>query len=78
LFGTRDDQGALQEAPEPPRKDRVMLVVTTEVSGQEIPDTSGYFLYETCKSQEPNEVRIIAQLVSEEAAFRLSRMLNMD
>jgi hypothetical protein len=55
-----------------------MLVVTTEVSGQEIPDTSGYFLYETCKSQESNEVRIIAQLVSEEAAFRLSRMLNMD
>ena len=45
------------------------------MSGQEIADTSGYFLYETCKAQEPNEV---AQLLSEEAALRLSRMLDMD
>ena len=48
------------------------------MSGQEIADTSGYFLYETCKSQEPNEVRIIAQLLSEEEALRLSRILNME
>jgi hypothetical protein len=48
------------------------------MSGQEIADISGYFLYETCKSQEPNEVRVIAQLLSEEAALRLSRMLNME
>jgi hypothetical protein len=48
------------------------------MSGQEIADPSGYFLYETCKSQEPNEVRIIAQFLSEEAALRLSRMLNMN
>jgi hypothetical protein len=48
------------------------------MSGQEIPDSSGYFLYETRKSEQPNEVRIIAQLVSEEAAFELSRILNME
>jgi hypothetical protein len=48
------------------------------LSGQEIPDTSGYFLYETRKSQEPNEVRIIARVLSEEAAFELSRILNME
>jgi hypothetical protein len=48
------------------------------MSGQEIADTSGYFLYETRKSEEPNEVRIIAQILSEEAAFELSRILNMD
>lgn len=48
------------------------------LSGQELEDTSGYFLYETCKSQQPNEVKVLAQLVSEEAAFQLSRLLNME
>jgi hypothetical protein len=48
------------------------------LSGQEIEDTSGYFLYETCKSSEPNEVKIIARVLSEDAAFQLSRMLRME
>lgn len=48
------------------------------MSGQEIADTGGYFLYETNKSEHPNEVRIIAQILSEEAAFQLSRILNME
>jgi hypothetical protein len=48
------------------------------MSGQHIADASGYFLYETRKSEQPNEVRIIAQVLSEEAAFQLSRMLNME
>jgi hypothetical protein len=48
------------------------------MSGQEIADTGGYFLYETNKSELPNEVRIIAQILSEEAAFQLSRILNME
>jgi hypothetical protein len=48
------------------------------LSGQEIEDTSGYFLYETCKSSEPNEVKIIAKVLSEDAAFQLSRMLRME
>lgn len=48
------------------------------MSGQEIADTGGYFLYETNKSEQPNEVRIIAQILSEEAAFQLSRILNME
>jgi hypothetical protein len=48
------------------------------LSGQEIGDPSGYFLFETSKSQEPNEVKIIAKVLSEEAAFQLSRMLKME
>lgn len=48
------------------------------MSGQELADTSGYFLYETRKSEQPNEVRIIAQILSEDAAFQLSRMLRME
>lgn len=48
------------------------------LSGQEIPDTSGYFLCEMRKSEQPEEVRILAQLVSEEDAIRLSQVLNMD
>jgi hypothetical protein len=48
------------------------------MSGQEIPNAGGYFLYETNKSECPNEVRIIAQIFSEEAAFQLSRILNME
>jgi hypothetical protein len=48
------------------------------ISGQEITDSSGYFLYETRKSEQPNEVRIIAQILSEDAAFQLSRILKME
>lgn len=46
-----------------------------ELSGEEIEDASGYFLYETKGGPEPGEVRIIARLTSEEAAFRLRDML---
>jgi hypothetical protein len=48
------------------------------MSGQDLPDRSGYFLFETCKSHEPNEVRVMARLLSEEAAIALSRLLHMD
>lgn len=46
-----------------------------ELSGEEIDDTSGYFLFETKGGAEPGEVCIIARLTSEEAAFRLKDML---
>jgi len=46
-----------------------------ELSGEEIEDVSGYFLYETKGGSEPGEVRIIARLTSEEAALRLKNML---
>jgi hypothetical protein len=48
------------------------------MSGQHIPDASGYFLFETNKSEYPNEVRVIAQILSEDDAFQLSRRLNME
>jgi hypothetical protein len=41
-------------------------------------DTTGYFLYERAQSGAATDVAILAQIHSEEAAFRLSRMLGMD
>jgi hypothetical protein len=41
-------------------------------------DTTGYFLYERSQSGGANDVSVLAQIHSEEAAFRLSRMLGMD
>jgi hypothetical protein len=48
------------------------------LSGETIEDSSGYFLYATRKSEEPNEVRILARIFSDDAAFQLSQMLNME
>lgn len=49
-----------------------------ELSGQDVVDRSGYFLYQT-KGQdgEPSEVEILARLESEEAALRLKEMLSL-
>lgn len=41
-------------------------------------DATGYFLYERSQSGGANDVSVLAQIHSEEAAFRLSRMLEMD
>lgn len=46
------------------------------MSGQEIADTSGYFLFETRGSDERG-VEIIAHVVSEDAVFRLREAFNM-
>jgi hypothetical protein len=46
-----------------------------ELSGQEVENPSGYFLYQTRGGGEPGEVEIIARLESEEAALRLKDML---
>ena len=47
------------------------------MSGQIIPDPSGYFLYEQCGAGELAQVEILAHLTSEEAAFRLSMLLGL-
>ena len=47
-------------------------------SGQDIADTSGYFLFETDRSQEPPSVRIMAQILTDEAAMELGKLLNME
>ena len=47
------------------------------MSGQEIADPSGYFLFERCESDEIGGIEIIAQILSEEAAFRLRDMFKM-
>jgi len=44
-----------------------------ELSGQELPDTSGLFLFERCSAK----VEIIAQVLSPEAIFRLRDAFKM-
>lgn len=46
-------------------------------SGQDVPDPSGYFLFERRRADGPVRVEIIAQVMSEEAALRLRDMLAM-
>jgi hypothetical protein len=48
-----------------------------EESGQAVGDTSGYFLYETNRTDGMPNVRIIARLLSEDAACELSQRLGM-
>lgn len=49
-----------------------------ELSGEEVADQSGYFLYELKGGAQPGEVEILARLQSEEAAMRLKQMLKLD
>lgn len=44
------------------------------MADQDIPDPSGYFLFE---KRTTGEVEVIAQVLSEEAALRLREMLKM-
>ena len=48
------------------------------MSGQEIPDPSGYFLFEQRGTDENARVEIIAQVLSEDAVFRLRDTFKMD
>ncbi len=48
-----------------------------ELSGETIDDASGYFLYEVKGGGEPDEVRILARIASEEAAFQLKQILEL-
>ena len=47
------------------------------MSGQNIPDVGGYFLFERRGAGEGAEIEILAHAMSEDAAFRLRDMLNM-
>ena len=48
-----------------------------EMAGQEIEDTSGYFLYEQRGDGETATVEILAHVVSAEGALRLRDMFKM-
>ena len=48
-----------------------------EMSGQDVADPSGYFLYERQGSDEKAQIEIIAQVLSEDAALRLRDMFSM-
>lgn len=47
------------------------------MSGQEIENLSGYFLFEKCGTGEFATVEIIAQIVSADAVLRISEAFNM-
>jgi hypothetical protein len=47
------------------------------MSGQDIDDASGYFLYEKRGTGELAEIEILARALSEEAAERLRAMFSM-
>ncbi len=48
-----------------------------ELSGEEIADTSGYFLY-SIGDDLGRDVQILASIPSEEAAWQLKEMLKLD
>jgi len=47
------------------------------LSGQEISDTSGYFLYERSVRGDIVDVEVIAHILSDEGAGRLRQVFNM-
>jgi hypothetical protein len=47
------------------------------MSGQEIENTGGYFLYEQRGSGDCADIEILAQVFSEDGALRLREMFNM-
>jgi hypothetical protein len=49
-----------------------------ELSGEEVEDRSGYFLYELRGGAEPSQVEILARVQSDEAAMRLKQMLKLE
>lgn len=48
-----------------------------EMSGDDVLDQSGYFLFEKSGTGESASIEIIAQVFSDEAALRLREMFNM-
>lgn len=46
-------------------------------SGDDIADTSGYFLYEMRRIGDRRDIEIIAHVSSDDAAIRLSEMMGM-
>jgi hypothetical protein len=49
-----------------------------ELSGEVVPDASGYFLYSMRGADDFQDVEILAHVASEEAAWQLKAMLNLE
>lgn len=47
-----------------------------ENSGQDIPDSAGYFLFERDKN-DPFRIEVIAKVISDEALFKLKQAFNL-
>ncbi len=52
--------------------------IDLELSGEVVEDSSGYFLYERCYSTPDAQITLLARIHSEEAAFQMSRLLNLN
>ena len=52
--------------------------VRAAAAGLDPNQAEGYFLYERTQTGAAAEISVIAQVMSDEAAFRLSQMLNME
>lgn len=48
-----------------------------EMSGEEVADSSGYFLYTVRHTRQPEAVEILARVHSEEAAWRLKQLFDL-
>ncbi|MDP1631823.1 MAG: hypothetical protein Q8L66_10435 [Caulobacter sp.] len=48
-----------------------------ELSGEDLTDTSGYFLYTVHHGAQPEAVEILARVQSEDAAWRLKGMFGL-
>lgn len=49
-----------------------------ELSGQEISDQSGYFLYEQKVSNDVEEVEIIAHVLTDDGVWKLRELLGLE
>ena len=65
-----DDERTLCLAPMTDRR--------LSMASQDVPDTSGYFLYELIGTGETARVEIIARVISDEAIHRLREMIRLD
>lgn len=51
--------------------------VQARTAGPEFEETGGYFLYQA-RNSDPHNVEVLAHVCSDEAAFRLSRLLGLE
>ncbi len=51
--------------------------VQARIAGSDFEDAGGYFLYQT-RDSDPHGLEVLAQVSSDDAAFRLSRLLGLD
>ena len=67
--GNIDNDSSLKLSP--------LTSVQARMAGPQFEDSGGYFLYRT-RNSDPQNIEVLAQVPSDEAAFQLSRLLGLD